>query len=146
MTDNITDLLDRGFNREIGFTITSWLEDNAELQLQLTERLLNRSDILHGGVVGTLLDVSCGLAGCYCAVDGNVRRAVTLSLNTQFIASVDQGIVTAKARRRAGGYRIYFADAELFADDGRLLASAQGTYQYVKGSETLDGMPMKSSS
>ena len=144
MTNNITDLLDRGFNREIGFAITSWREDNAELQLQLTERVLNRSDILHGGVVGTLLDVCCGLAGCYCTVEGNVRRAVTLSLNTQFIASVDQGIVTAKARRRAGGYRIFFADAELFADDGSLLATAQGTYQYVKGSETLEGMPMQS--
>lgn len=138
----ITDLLDKGFNRELGFVIADWQNDSAELQQQLSPQLLNRSDILHGGVVGTLIDVCCGLAGCYCNEPGNVRRAVTLSLNIQFVDTVTTGAVSVRARKRAGGYRIFFADADVLADDGRLLATGQGTYQYVKGSETLAGMPL----
>ncbi len=138
----ITDLLAKGFNQELGFSISDWQNDSAELQLKLSPKLLNRSDILHGGVVSTLIDVCCGLAGCHCTEPGNVRRAVTLSLNTQFVDSVSSGIVTVRARRRAGGYRIYFADADVYSEDDRLLATGQGTYQYVKGSETPTGMPL----
>lgn len=142
MNKPIADLLDRGFNREIGFSISSWTDGEAQLQLQLQPKLLNRSDILHGGVSVTLLDVACGLAGCYCNVDGNARRAVTLSLNTQFMATATEGLLTAKSRKRSGGYKIYFADAELLDAEGNLLATAQGTYRYAKGSETLEGMPL----
>ena len=138
----IADLLERGFNSEIGFTITEWSDGDSELQLELRPQLLNRSDILHGGVTVTLLDVACGLAGCYCNVEGNVRRAVTLSLNTQFMATTNKGLLTARARRRSGGFKIFFADAELLDEDGNLLATAQGTYRYTKGSETLEGKPL----
>ena len=52
----ITDLLDKGFNQELGFVIADWQDGSAELQQQLSPQLLNRSDILHGGVVSTLID------------------------------------------------------------------------------------------
>jgi len=139
MSGAVSDLLQRGFNRELGIVINEWQEDKSQLQLTLTDKLLNRSDILHGGVVSTLLDVAGGLAGCYCTVEGNVRRAVTLSLNIQFIGSVSSGVVLANARRRGGGRNIYFADAELLDAEGKLLATAQGTYKYVKGSESPEG-------
>jgi len=142
MSGAVSDLLERGFNRELGFIIREWQEDHSQLELSLTEKVLNRSDILHGGVVSTLLDVAGGLAGCYCNVQGNVRRAVTLSLNIQYIDSVSAGAVFATARRRGGGYSIYFADAELLDEKGNLLATAQGTYKYIKGSEDLSGMKL----
>ena len=139
MVSAVSDLLERGFNRELGFVIKQWQEDHSQLELTLTDKVLNRSDILHGGVISTLLDVAGGLAGCYCTVEGNVRRAVTLSLNIQYIDSVSTGVVLANARRRGGGYSIYFADAELVDEQGNLLATAQGTYKYIKGSEELTG-------
>jgi len=132
MSSAVSDLLERGFNRELGFVIKQWQEDHSQLELSLTDKVLNRSDILHGGVISTLLDVAGGLAGCYCTV-------VTLSLNIQYIDSVSTGVVLANARRRGGGYSIYFADAELVDEQGSLLATAQGTYKYIKGSEELTG-------
>lgn len=136
----ITDPLSRGFNELIGFEISSWRENEVELALRLQAKHLNRSDIVHGGVIATLLDVACGFAGCYCNVDGNVRRAVTLGLSTNFVATTSQGTIRARARVQSSGYRIFFCSGEVVDENDTLLATAQGNYQYVKGSETLAGM------
>ena len=135
-----------GFNAHIGFDISVWEEDFAELSLALQPMHLNRSGIVHGGVLATLMDVSGGLCGCYCNVPGNVRRAVTLNLSTNFVAACRSGTIVARAHKRAGGRRTFFIHAEVRDDENTLLADAHGTYQYTRGSETLAGLPMEENS
>lgn len=145
MSEDIPDLLSRGFNEVVGFRISHWQEHEVELTLELEAKHLNRSNILHGGVSATLLDVACGLAGCYCNVEGNVRRAVTLGLFTNFVASATSGKVVAKARVQSGGFKIFFSRAELFDEKNNLLAMAQGDYRYMRGSELIGGVPLQES-
>lgn len=140
-----TDLLSSGFNEVVGFEISHWAENEVELSLLLQDKHLNRSNIVHGGVLATLLDVACGLAGCYCEVEGNVRRAVTLGLATNFVATTDSGTIITRASIKSSGFRIFFATGEVVDDRGRVLAIAQGDYQYVKGSELVSGSPVKDS-
>lgn len=137
----IEDTLFTGFNEFIGIQILEWEDGNAKLAIDLEPQHLNRSGTLHGGVIATILDAACGLVGCYCDTPGNVRKAVSLNLSTNFIAQTNTGRIIATASKSAGGYKIFFSDAQLHSEDGTLLASAHGTYRYRKGSETLSGQP-----
>ncbi|BCB72617.1 hypothetical protein HMEPL2_29680 [Vreelandella aquamarina] len=87
---------------------------------------------LHGGVISTLLDVACAYSGAIPlvplkAVEANQRPA-TLSLTLQFLAKAKGNSFVAKGRRTGGGKRIFFAEAQLFSDDGTLVAMAMGSF------------------
>lgn len=138
---DIDDIADSPFNELIGFRISDWREDEVTLELELRGEHLNRSGALHGGVLMTLIDAAGGFAGCHCAVPGNVRRALSLSISVSFTGQARAGKVRAVGRKRAGGRRIFFAAVEVFGDQGELLAEGQGTYRYRSGSETPEGSP-----
>jgi uncharacterized protein (TIGR00369 family) len=126
----------------IGYRLVAWRENYAEVELELGPQHLNGHGIPHGGLIMTLLDSACGYAGVYCAVPGNVRHAVTLSLTTQFVGQARGfGRITAIGRKTGGGRHIYFTSGEIRDADGRLIAQASGTFRYRKGSEDPAGQP-----
>ena len=133
----IDDPADSPFNRLIGFTISEWRDGEVELTLELRPELLNRSGILHGGVLATLIDAAGGFSGCYSAEPGRVRRALSLSLTTNFTGQSKQGLVRVVGRKRAGGRKVFFAGVEVFNDAGELIATGVGTYRYRSGSEPV---------
>lgn len=135
------DQLSGGFNDHLGLRLVQWEKDCAVLELAIEPRHLNRSGVLHGGVVSTLLDAACGFAGCYCTTPGHVRKAVTLSLTTSFTGQATSGTIRAVARKRAGGRRIFVATAEVTNDKGEIIALGEATYRYRSGSEDPAGVP-----
>ena len=137
----INDLADSAFNEVIGFDIGEWRENYVELLLTLKSMHLNRSGVVHGGVLAALIDAAGGFAGCYCTVPGNVRRGLTLSMTTQFTGQASSGTIKAIGRRRAGGRKIFFSDVEIVNESGDLIAMGQCTYRYRSGSETSAGSP-----
>jgi len=131
-----------GFGQLVGYRLAHWQDGYAEVALTIEPQHLNRSQVPHGGVLVTLIDTAAGYAGCYCAEPGRVRRAVTLSLSTSFLAPAPEGAkLTAKAWRTGGGQSIYFARCELVDDSGRLIATGEGTFKYRRGSEDPKGVP-----
>lgn len=137
------DLLNSGFNQLLGFDIEKWETDFVQLGLTVDARLCNRSGTLHGGVLATLLDAAGGFSGCYCPREGHVRKAVTLSLNTSFTGQCSEGRIAVTGRRIGGGRKIFFITAEVRDEQENLLATAQGTYRYLRGSESEDGVPIQ---
>ncbi len=125
-----------GFGKLVGYRLTQWRHDEAELELVLEPRHLNRSNVPHGGVIATLIDTACGFAGCYSPEPGKRRRAVTLSLNTSFIgqATADTTL-TARARRTGGGQTVFFARCDLLDGEGRLIATGEGSFKYLRSEE-----------
>lgn len=119
------------FAELVGYTLTGWGKDSAEISLTVDERHLNRNNILHGGIMGTLIDTACGYSGCYPEPPEPGGRAMTLSLNIQFVAAAAPGArLTAVARRTGGGKTIFFATCEVRGQDGRLFGQGQGTFKY----------------
>ena len=115
----------------IGYRLTAWSEDAAEISFETDERHMNRSGLLHGGVLATVIDAACGFAGCYQATPDQRRRALTLSLTTQYLGPVAVGTrLTAQAWRSGGGRTIFFATCEVRDADGRLVATGSGTFKY----------------
>ena len=138
---SIQDQTESAFNTLIGFQINEWREDYVMLELELEPKHLNRSGVVHGGVLATLLDAAGGFCGCYCSVPGNVRRALTLSTTTNFTGQAKAGVIRTVARKGAGGRKVFFTTMEIFNDQDELIAMGSGTYRYRSGSETVEGSP-----
>jgi uncharacterized protein (TIGR00369 family) len=122
-----------GLRTLLGIGLTEWSPDRALVEMEIAPHHLNRSGLLHGGILSTLLDTALGYAGCFMAEPGEVRRTLTLSLTTNFIASVKAGHLRTEGRRTGGGKTIFFAEGEVRDADGRLIATATGTFKYLSG-------------
>jgi len=131
-----------GFRQLVGYRLLDWKDGEAAITLTVGPRHLNRSGALHGGVITTLIDAVGGYAGTYCPEPGHVRRCVTVSLTTQFLAQTKIGVLTARARVRGGGKRLFIASAEVTDAGGVLLAIGEGVYRYRSGSENPHGVPV----
>ncbi len=119
------------FAKLVGYELSQWAEDRAVVILTVEDRHMNRSGILHGGILSTLIDTACGYAGCYRAPPTPSRRALTLSLHTQFLGPVQAGAqLSAEARRTGGGQQIFFSSCEVRDGDGRLVGRGDGTFRY----------------
>ena len=133
-----------GFAALVGYRIADWSLGRASVALQVAPAHLNRSGILHGGVLTTLIDTACGYSGCYCDTPGRARRAMTLQLNTQFLAAAQAGQqLTARARTTGGGRSVFFADCTVHADDGTLVGRGDGVFKYTPGSGDPGGVPVE---
>lgn len=119
-----------GFNKALGCRLVEWSEAHAVLEATARPDLLNRSDILHGGVVATLIDAAGGFAGAYTGEFSSGRLVLTLSLTTSFIGQASNGVVRAIARKRGGGRRIFASTIEVTDATGQIIAVGEGTYRY----------------
>lgn len=133
--------IESGFRNLIGFRMLDWRPDYAVIELEIAPHHLNRSKVLHGGVITTLIDCVCGYAGCHCTRPGHVRKAVTLSLTASFTGQASNGIIQAIGRKRAGGRRIFAASAEVINNKGEVIAIGESTQRYRTGSEHPEGVP-----
>jgi uncharacterized protein (TIGR00369 family) len=113
----------------LGVHLAGWEIGRAEFQLEIEGRHLNRQGVLQGGVTATLLDAACGYAGLQTESGGLPGNSVTVMLTASYLDKVDRGRLRALGRVTRAGGRLYFAAGEVIAEDGRLIATAQGTFQ-----------------
>ena len=57
---------------------------------------------------------------------------MTLSLTTNFIGNADDGLIIAKGYMVRRGRSVYFSRSEVWMNNEELLATAVGTFKYVK--------------
>jgi len=120
-----------GFRKLIGLKAITVDDSYAVMELEIGAEHLNSQGSLHGGIVATMIDHAGGIAGCLCKKTGTMRKAVTLSLTTSFLAPVAGGKVTATGRKRPGGRRIFVSTTEITNESGKLIAVGEATYRYV---------------
>lgn len=116
----------------LGVVATSWRDGHIEMQLPLQPHMLNRSGVVHGGIICTMLDAAGGYCGLHSREGDDRRHGVTLSLTTNFLNNGVGKILTAKGTIDRRGRAIYFSRAEVWLDDDLLVATAIGTYRYLK--------------
>ncbi len=124
--------IDNPFLEHLGITLTEWSPGYAEMRLDTSYDLSNRTGRIHGGVICTLLDSVCGYCGLYSPPGEPVLRSLTLSLTSNFISSGDGATLVAKGFLVRKGRSVFFARAEVWLDDIELLATAVGTFKYVR--------------
>lgn len=131
------------FGQMMGFRVVEWRDGFVRMEMDVRPDHLNRSGVLHGGIIATLLDTACGYAGTWCSKPGNVRWVVTVSLSTNFVAQMREGTVSVVGRRRGGGRKIFFASAEARDEGDRILAFGDSVQRYRSGSEDPEGIPYR---
>ena len=131
-----------GFRQLLGYCVDAWRENEAVVSIKVGPRHLNRAGNVHGGLITTLIDAAAGVAGCYTAVPGNVRKATTLSMSTQFVAPLSCGRLIATARVTGGGHKIFHVGVDVRDAQDRLIATGQCTYKYLPGSEDPQGQKL----
>ncbi|MCD0503811.1 PaaI family thioesterase [Bordetella petrii] len=133
------------FLHSLGAVIDNWGDGRIVLSMDLRPSHLNRQGALQGGVVCALLDAACGYSGIVPQPGNQQDNAVTISLAINFIGSVTAGQVRATGIVTGRGRKIYFARAEVSTADGRILATAQGSFKYGGPRLMADPLPAEAS-
>lgn len=124
--------LDNPALENIGVRIACWRNDYIELELSIVPAMLNRSGVVHGGTICTLLDAATGYAGLYAPPGEPALHAVTLSLTSNFLNNGVGKLLIAKGMVDRRGRSIYFSRAEVWLDDECLVATGVATMKYLK--------------
>jgi uncharacterized protein (TIGR00369 family) len=129
------------FHELMGLDLVEWRDGFARVVCTAGPQHLNRSGIVHGGVLLSLIDQAGAFAGLWCSVKGHVRRAITIDLDCRFTGQVTAGRVVAEGRMATRGRNIFFARTEVFDATGKLVAFGASTHRWRAGSETVEGQP-----
>lgn len=116
----------------LGVQLVEWRDNYAEMHLPIVPNVLNRTGRVHGGVLCTVLDSVAGYSGCFRPAGEAVAHSVTLSLTTQFLDNAPGKLLVATGRTEKVGRTVFFARSEVWLDGEKLLASASGTFKYVR--------------
>jgi len=120
-----------GFNKVNGLKILDWKDGDASLSVDLMPGHLNPLGLVHGGLYATMLDVALAMSGSYRPAPENLLPGLTLSLTLQYLAPLElkDGFALAKARRTGGGKSIFYAEGNVLAPTGRVIATATGVFK-----------------
>jgi len=109
----------------LGFTI-DYGQGTATATLELDERHHNPNGVAHGAVTFTLMDTAMG--GAVVSVIPEDHFCATIEIHTRCHRGVSEGPLTAEAVVMAPGRRIVHLEAKTLDGDGRLIASATGSF------------------
>jgi uncharacterized protein (TIGR00369 family) len=124
--------LNNPFLESLGARLVEWRDGYAEMSLPVSPTLQNRSGSVQGGAICTLLDAVGGYAGLFMPPGEPWAHSLTLSLTTNFLDNRKGAVLTAKGHVERRGGAIYFARAEVWLDGELLVATAMGTYRYLR--------------
>jgi uncharacterized protein (TIGR00369 family) len=114
----------------LGFELTRFEGGESTLQYTPKPEHLNSFDVLHGGVVMTLLDV--GMASAARSVQPELG-VLTIEMKTSFMRASpgDGSTLTVKSTLLHRTGRMAFVEGRIFDAQGQLCAQATGTFKYA---------------
>ncbi|KIQ26742.1 PaaI family thioesterase [Pseudomonas viridiflava] len=122
------DLTHSAFFKMLGCELRRLDESVAEVALPLEAHLRNRGNVMHGGAIFSLVDISMGLA---CSSShGFDQRSVTIECKINYVRGVSEGEVLCIAKVLHAGRRTLVVEAEVVQGD-KLVAKAQGTFAVI---------------
>jgi uncharacterized protein (TIGR00369 family) len=105
--------------------------EGGEAEVRITPRpfLLNRSGVVHGGVLCTLMDEAIGWAA-YSRL-GEGAQLVTAELKINFLEAAASGTLTAHGRVIRQGKHLVVGEGDVLDHDGRRVARGLGTWMII---------------
>ncbi|QDW36886.1 PaaI family thioesterase [Bradyrhizobium sp. KBS0727] len=125
--EDVQKLISRGpFHQWLGLNIVAVGEGSIELTATWREEWVVNPDrrYTHGGILATLVDLTADWA----MVSKTGRGVPTIDLRVDYHRAAMPGLLTAKGKIIHFGRQFSVAEAEVFDQDNRLLASGRGTY------------------
>jgi uncharacterized protein (TIGR00369 family) len=117
------------FAQLIGMRLVDLKTDEATIAIDMRDDLRQPSGVLHGGVTATLIDTAMAFA---------VRTRLpfesataTIDLTVHYLRPHTAGVATCVARTVRAGKRIFTVSADVFNEEGKLIATGLSTYTRV---------------
>jgi uncharacterized protein (TIGR00369 family) len=120
------------FVESLGIELHGFGDGHAELRVDLDEAHLNTWEVAHGGVVMTMLDVAMAMAARSAPGLGHATGVATIEMKTSFMRPAEHQL-RAVARLLHKTTTLAFCEGLLYDDEGKLCASATGTFKYLRG-------------
>ncbi|HTH50566.1 MAG TPA: PaaI family thioesterase [Pyrinomonadaceae bacterium] len=117
------------FARLIGMRLVDLKLDEATIAIDMRDDLRQPSGVLHGGVTATLIDTAMAFA-VRTRLPFDAATA-TIDLTVHYLRPLTQGKATCVAKTVRVGKRIFTVSAEVFNDEGKMIATGLSTYTKV---------------
>ena len=106
-------------------------EGTATVEMTPTEEMTNHSGFVHGGMISTLADSAMGRS--VRTLKPGVVRSMSFDLKLSFITAAKVGeTLRAKAHVIHAGRRTVVAECRVEGPDGKLVATASGTFAVTR--------------
>ncbi len=114
------------YHQWLGLTVVAVADDGIELKAKWREEWVVNSErgITHGGILAALID----LAADWAMVRQTGRGVPTIDLRVDYHRPALRGDLTARGKVVRSGAQFSTAEAQIFDQDGKLVASGRGTY------------------
>ena len=137
MTDTCTKLKDfmnsaENFNRLNGLEFTDVRPGYCECRVKLTKWSMNPQGVAHGSLIFALCDSATGVASA-----STNRGMLTLCAGIHFLRPGTGEYLSCKAEMTKDGRTTGLAEAKVYDDRGRLVATGDFTIYYTGGELTL---------
>ena len=116
------------FFKMLGIKVEKIGHGSCIISLKFTEELTRFGGVLNGGATATLADAAGGCAALSYRLGKN---EVTVDLAVSYLRTISSGPVTAESSVVKGGSSLAFTLTNIRDGQGRLCATANGTYFYL---------------
>lgn len=122
--NNIRKMIEEdNFAKFMGIKLLKLEKGYSKVSMSITNDMVNLHNVAHGGAIFTLADVAFAAAG-----NSHGRKAVALSMNINYRSPVKEGMnLIAEASEESVGRKTALYRMTVKTDDGKLIASSQGT-------------------
>jgi acyl-CoA thioesterase len=120
------------YYRHMGMKAVHCADGTSRIEIQADEHTKNLYGTVHGGVLASLIDSSCGVALGTLLEEG--ETAVTVDLRINYIAPVRAGLLIAEGKAIHRGRNTGVAEATLHTEGGVLVAKGMTTHFIQKTS------------
>ena len=96
--------------------------------------------VMHGGNIATLID-SATFWACFLAMGNDEDGLTSVDLKLNYLAAARNEAIRCKATMKKAGKTLFYADAEVETEDGRLIAHGASTLMRIPGAGLKLGIP-----
>lgn len=118
----------------LGFQFVDLQVGQVTIKLPITPPVLNSMGYLHGGTMAALADTALGFAAFTMLQEGESTTTAEFKIN--FVRPVFSGTITCIGRVLKHGRQQTLLEAEMFNEEGKLVAKALGTTWTLRGEAT----------
>jgi len=129
------------FVRHMGMRITDLTWGGATFELAAAEFRLQPFGVIHGGNIATLID-SATFWACFLAMDSDDDGLTSVDVKLNYLAPARVEPLACTGTLIKAGKTLSYAEAEVRAGDGRLIAHGTSTLMRLPGAGLKLGIPL----
>jgi acyl-CoA thioesterase len=114
------------FARLLGIELDNINRGTATLGLAVRKELTQNHGVVHGGAIASLIDTATAFA--IISLLAPKERVTTVDLTISYLRPLTRGRITAIAKVKRAGRRLFVVSADIFDEDGNLATTALSTY------------------